>query len=337
MSYVDHAGLATAPGPLVCRDATLFAFRLQADAARLESECDRIFAQPTGGAVRARPLGSHVLLAFARLGQVVPLTAPYDTMGFVQEREAVLFVPVLATARPGRRMARRRPIPGRFGALSHAEIAGYVAMLLLDNPISIAAGREIYGYPKACGWAIFPAAERRDQAERDIAAASPAPVQPQDFAVDAFAFANSGAASQPGRHRLLTLTPSGDPAGRRLGGPRDLVRAAHGAGLGQRMAGRVLGLLGPQLPALTVRQLFLRQLRAAGGGLGADFQQVVDAPATVTRWGEAARLGSYRLQVEDLASQKTPADLGILSGQTASGVRLTFDFEVGPGRSLWGG
>ena len=31
MIYVDHGGLATAPGPLMCSDMTLFAFRLAAD------------------------------------------------------------------------------------------------------------------------------------------------------------------------------------------------------------------------------------------------------------------------------------------------------------------
>ncbi len=341
MEYVDHGGLATAPGPLTCRNTTLFAFRIEADRDALAAECSRVFAAPSGDAVLCEPLGEHVMLAFARLGEVVPETAPYRTMGFVEEREAVLFVPVVVRARRGPRgtPAPRRRVPGRIAELAHAHVAAFVAMIVLDNPLSIAAGREVYGYPKCCGWPVFPAAERVHPEEDAEAARSPAPVDPAGFALDAFAFRTYGAGSSPGRHRLLTLSRTGDAAGD-LGGPRDVVRAAHRRAVPRPDHRRVLAesvapWLGRHLPELTVTQLFLRQLRAAGGGLGADFQQVVAAPATVTRWRGARRIGEYRLDIERLASHGTPAALGIAAGQTVTGVRVAFDFRVGAGRSLW--
>lgn len=341
MIYVDHGGLATAPGPLMCSDTTLFAFRLAADRHALQVECARVFHTPSGRAVLCEPLGSHVMLAFARLGKVVPETPPYHQMGFVEEREAVVFVPVVVRARRGPRgvPAPRRRVPGRLAELAHAHVVAYVALIVLDNPLSIAAGREVYGYPKCAGWPIFPAAERVHPDEDEEAARSPAPVDPADFALDVYAFRRYGDGSSPGRHRLLTLSRAGHASGD-LGGARDVVRAgrrraAPRPGRARLAAESLAPRFARGLPALTVTQLFLRQLRATGGGLGADFQQVVAAPATVTRWHGARRMGAYRLDLEPLASHPTPAALGIASGQTVTGVRMSFDFRVGPGRSLW--
>ena len=50
-AYVEFGGLGSAPGPLQCDDTTLYVFGLQADHAKMDALCQRVFNTPTGGAV----------------------------------------------------------------------------------------------------------------------------------------------------------------------------------------------------------------------------------------------------------------------------------------------
>ena len=347
MSYVEHGGLASPPGPLKCQDATIWGFWVRADKDALARECERVFERPSGGAVRCDPVAPAALLLFARLGQVSSLSWPYTQVGNVPERETAVLVPVVVRSRRAPRPlpAPRRRFPNRIAELTRVRFAAFVTYMFLDNPMSIAAGREIYGYPKNWGWSTFP-----DDAQTppEGQPARPPDVPLGSLALDAFAIPQFAPLAMPARHRLLTLHPA-EPCAAPSAGARRVVALNSAAELAQWSRQRVAGTAGGSrrlneaasrilarwLPPLAVSQLFIRQLRAAGGGLGADFQQILTAPATVTRWNGAVTLPRHELTIGHLDSHPISDDLGIEDGHTLAEFRAQFDFSVGPATSLW--
>ena len=346
MSYVEHGGLAAPPGPLLCEDATLWAFLVRADSRQLARECKRVLEIPSNRAVRVYPLLPAVLLIFARLGTVTSTTCPYTLVGHVPEQEVAVFVPVVVRTRRGPRVmpAPRRRFPPRIGSLARVRFAAFITYMFLDNPMSIAAGREIYGYPKNWGWPTF-ADEPPEKHQGPFTTPRPKDVSLGSLALDAFAIPSFSPDATPDRHRLLTLTPDEEQTSRSGVALESPLAAAdwmreqvYGtAGRGRRLRAAILKRLEARLPPITVNQLFIRQLRAAGGGLGADHQDVLTAPATIKRgsWRHAGSLPAYDVQINELASHRIGYRLGIRSGPTIAAFKAQFDFTVGAATTLW--
>ena len=138
--YVDYGALMTPPAPFTSMNTSLWGFWARADAERIAQLCDKVFAQPTGGAVRARPLSDYLMLTWGKIGKVVSQTPPYDQRGGVAEPQVAVWIPV-ALRDPGSRQER---------------FAMFVPYLWLSNPMSLATGRELFGYPKSGGMPEFP-------------------------------------------------------------------------------------------------------------------------------------------------------------------------------------
>jgi hypothetical protein len=312
-SYVEFGGLASAPGPLACDDTTLYVFGLEADPAKLDALCRRVFREPTGGAVDLRPLGDHVILTFGVVGAIRPGLEPWHSMGAVREPQVGFWIPV----------ARVRE--ERDGDLEATHFAMFCAAMMLDNPISLLSGREDYGYPKTMGWATMPA-------DGDLTA---------PFTVEVFGM-DYGVGEQPARRPLLELTAVGDALSE--------VDLALGdmLALGEWIRDAIFG--GPGRPELGLRfavdfakalhdhavdQVFLKQVRATDDGRRADLQQVVVAPA-VTKNVRARQLEhDYDLTLHHLDSHPLHDELGLREQRVTLACRLDFDFLIEAGQVLW--
>jgi hypothetical protein len=132
--YVEWGALATVPGPLRCLRVRERGFVVEGDEDRLRALCDKLFAGPSGGAVRVKPFGHHLVLAWAEATTITSLTAPWDAMGSSPEGTLSIWVPV---ERQG------------------GDLSLVMAGIYLDNPISLPSGREMYGFPKAWGWPVM--------------------------------------------------------------------------------------------------------------------------------------------------------------------------------------
>ena len=231
-------------------------------------------------------------------------------------------------------LLRRRaglPIPQLLGA--------FIPYMWLDNPLSVASGREQYGYPKAWGWATFPG-----EPPRGLPGGEPS----SSFVLDVYGLARHSPETKAGRERLLEVTPTAagedftprhyDGLGELLlEGARELggdLAAALPEGVETALAGSlVAGLRGPNP---TINQLFLRQFRAPGDGTRASQQQIVRAGALPTRKGESRSMGPHRIEVAELASHPLGAELGVVGSPA---VRLPFtvemDFTVDEGAVVW--
>lgn len=348
-SYVEYGALATAPGPLRCERARLFCFLVRADHARVQHLCDRVFKEPTGGALRYRvPRLAPVILTFGTIAGLRSLHPAHADRGSASEPEAAIWLPTIAQHYEG----------GRY---IDEHLAIFMPYLWVDDPIAFASGREVYGFAKTQGWML-----RLEDPRRDLGARLPDP--PDSLALDVYGAAEYGVGAEVGRRRLITirrrsarrggdpvaggdagaegpdlaslvghfmseLDPDGELA---LAGParRSLGAARRPLGAARARAGALAELISAQV----VRHVFLKQIRDAEHGELAALQQVIEARSSVLpgslRWRRLA--GAYELGVDRLDSHPLEAELGLVYDQT---VRLAFVAEFGfrmePGVVRW--
>jgi len=315
-AYVNYGGLATCPSPVDCDDSRLFSFFLEADYERLDKLCDDVFAKPSRGAFDLRPLGRHVMLSFGVVGKIKPRLEPWSRMGYARERQVAIWIPVVA-------VQRRGPFP------IAASLGWFVPYMWVDNPLSLAGGREIYGYNKNLGRIRLPA-------NGDLGGLS----------LQAYGGNYSG--GQAGWRRLMEVDTNGN-GGCRRGEDRwndldSLVGEVQGAldhgrsGLvtlpelevPDEVFAEILGRSGPP-------QIFLRQFRSVSDGVVASQQQITDGGVTVKRLSGRPLLGDFEFKLHHLDSHPLTEELGVESQTTHLAFEIEMDFVLNDGRVLWQG
>jgi uncharacterized protein with NAD-binding domain and iron-sulfur cluster len=318
--YVEYGFLTTAPGPLRCRNTTLYGFWVKAGRVQLSRLCQAVFSEPSGGVVECHPILGHVLITFGVIGRIEPAPEPFDAMGHVTERQAAIWVPVLCQGPRGTPLA-----------------AVFVPFMWLDNPLSVASGREMYGYLKGWGWPRF-AGDGTDGSR-------PGSGMADRFALDAYGIERYGQDHQPERRSLLEIdrstartAPGRAEEGTRM---RDLGELASLSAetLGSTAETDRLGDLREAIESLLraeVPQIFLKQSRSIADGLQASEQQITVAPARVDPERLSAEvLGAHELVVHDLDSHPLADRLGLAGGPVALAFRVDMDFTIESGRVLW--
>jgi hypothetical protein len=287
--YVDRGNEPQAQ-PYRCDGATLYAFVVRADEAMLRlGVCDRLFNEPSGGRLRFRPASDHVVVGFAVIRRLSSTSAaePYT----FAEREAAVMVPLVEE---GSQQFYLTP-----------------AWMGVDHPHSLVLGREIYGFPKALGWAEV----------------SGRPAGATSMWLDALVPAGGELVRTRVVEAQRTQPEPGagwDSAAEAARGLRALFGAA-GLGEGLRLAlGAAGDLLRGALPLV-----FLKQLRDAADPRRACYQAVVTAEAQVRAFRGGGLLGTgWTLRAHpSLALGEEPI-------QPVGGAWLDIDFELGPGRTL---
>jgi uncharacterized protein with NAD-binding domain and iron-sulfur cluster len=334
-SYVEYGSLATAPGPLVCERARLYCFVLRTDRHRVQQLCDRVFAQPTGGARRyVVPRLAPVILTVGTIAGLRSLHPGHANRASASEPEAAIWVPTIAQHHDGRRYVEEH-------------LAIFMPYLWVDDPIAFASGREVYGFAKAQGWMPRLGDPRGGEDAR-------LPEPPETLAVDVHGVLDYSPSTEMGRRRLITICRRGLRRGSladvqpdaptegdtlaslvghvlvELGGsPEEPAPLSAGAMRSPTQAARARTTTLAELMAeQIVRLAFLKQIRDAEHGGLAVVQQVVEARSSVLpgslRWRRLR--GSYELSVERLASHPLEAELGLAGHQA---VRLAFAAEFG--------
>ena len=223
------------------------------------------------------------MITFGLIEGIRPQTAPFDAMGVVAERHAAIWIPVRCRGPEG------TPAVGVF-----------LPYLWLDDPISIASGREVYGYAKNWGWPRFAG---------DGITRSRTPGPPKRFQLDAHAIREYGrderaAAPAPARDHPLgparhaaRLGDAGRPRRPRRHGPLVAGDAVAGCATSSTTSATALADLRSLLRS-EVPQIFLRQFRDPSTPGAASQLQIVTAPARIVPGSFSARaLGGHRLDV----------------------------------------
>jgi hypothetical protein len=305
--YVDYGALMTPPAPFRSLNTTLDGFWAQADPLRLKALCQKVFAAPSRGAVTCRPISRHVMITWGVIERVVSQTPPYDQYGGVSEPQVAIWIPVVLRD-PTRALER---------------LAMFIPYIWLDNAMSLADGRELFGYPKSWGWLRFPGREAR-------------PV----WKVDAFGL-NYAPDALAARHPLLKVRRTGsvaDAAQMDLQSLEDLAgdMAKRLTGLDSFLEDVEVGIeLAQDILSARMRGVFLKQFRDVRDGTAAALQQVVEADYTIRRLKAGPVLSAHELTVHPLDSHPVRTELGLDSQTLELAYRVEMDFDVGGGRVLW--
>ena len=308
--FVDHGGNTTCPGPIALKNCTMWAFMLEADGAKMELYCRQLFDTPSGGAVTVRPLAPVMMMTIVDIEK-----GSFDDavrMGWSPERELAFWIPAL-------RIEQENGNP----IATHLDFV--LPYLVLDNPVAIASGREIFGYSKHKGWLALPGD----------------PGQPAGtLSIDLFATRTFGADSQEQRHRLLTLTPAGSAASPALASIRSLgdgARAllAHLAPAIERLHPGFSADSLAEFPEDRIPQLFLKQFRDISQGRNACYQAITETTGEITGFESLPEIVELDMVLEPLDSAAIAAEFGIAPQQRLRGAQLSFDMTINPGRVLW--
>lgn len=305
--YVDYGALMTPPAPFRSLGTTLYGFWAQADPVRVEALCQKVFSQPSGGTVTARPIGRHVMFTWGVIDRVVSETPPYDQRGGVSEPQVAIWIPVVL----------------RDPTTDHERFAMFIPYIWLDNAMSLATGRELFGYPKSWGQLTFPADGQPPVWKVDAFGL--------DYAPDALAaihplleVVRTGSLEQAIGHDLLSLEElARDMAGHLFAGGNLLDDLGLSVSVAEDIA------------AHRMRGVFLKQIRDVRDGLAAALQQVVEADYEILRLRARAILTEHELTVHPLDSHPVATELGIASQKLGLAYQVEMDFDVGSGRVLF--
>jgi hypothetical protein len=128
-AFVDFGPGLTAPPPVHCRKAVLYFFQLEADRAELDRLCCKVFQKASDPSIVCRPIDRSLTLVF---GDILWVGNP-DLNAAVAEKQVLIQVPVYFEV---------------GGVCGYGHFTPYI---WVNNPLSMAGGREVFGYPKGLG------------------------------------------------------------------------------------------------------------------------------------------------------------------------------------------
>jgi hypothetical protein len=286
----------------------MYAFVLQASNLEcLQAACDAQLNAPMGQPGRFRVLAPFVILSITAMDAVSSELAPFSNQGSLTEREAMFWIPVTDTKAP-----LLQPL------------SFHIPYTFLDNPIALAAGREIYGFPKDPADITMPAD----------------PATPGNFVVDALTVVAFSSNATLTRVALVQVAPPSTPS---PGGIiTDGMEAFEAVKRAVEDVGDVAHDLREAMEMLTsledhyMQTILLKQMRDITNGLLACYQAVVQAPLQVTRFEAFRLLDTCTVMLQSTASHPLPTSLGLAPIQTSLfAFWLRFDSRLPDGEVLW--
>lgn len=127
----DLTGTRSVP-PFVASGVRMFSFPVAAHISKLNDLCNKYLNDPAPNAHAWRPLGAMFYIQILQYDRLV--SQPYEDFGFIRQNELVFQIPIISPTKP------TLPNVGFFSAY-----------LVVDNPLSLTIGREVFGYPKTFG------------------------------------------------------------------------------------------------------------------------------------------------------------------------------------------
>jgi uncharacterized protein with NAD-binding domain and iron-sulfur cluster len=302
--YIEYGGRATAPPPFLSTEGNFRSFLVHGDEQKIADLVERVYNVPAEGKVVYKPMfGKHLLLQAGAFKKVSSQAPGFENWGYVDEAQISVWIPVEAG-----RMENGDFIGERIGMC--------VPYILVNNPMSYAGGREIYGYPKTLG--IF---------DPPTSVGDPLTVQ---------AFGGQfSPQSEAGWHRLFELRRTGTPP---APGP-----AVSDAWVSSEEAGETVPLFGAELidlfpewsllesiwRALTGKesiQVFLKQFRDAELAGKACYRTIVEGPIEYLNTKTRPSLDEWELVVDHLDSHPIDEELGLTTQTTRISFEGTMDF-----------
>lgn len=286
----------------------MFAFVLaSSDPSALQAVCDEQLNVPMGQLARFRVMAPVVTLTIAHTDVLRSAEPPFSERGTFSEQEATFWIPIVDTKAP----------PGV------QPLSFFLPYMFVDSPLALAAGREIYGFPKDPAHITMPS-------DPSVAGS---------FEVNALTVSTFGSQATVTREKLIRV----DVPATTLGRLEEDAKAAFDAvrmavrGLGDPMADLHAAMtLLPELEHHHVQAVLLKQMRDAANGRLACYQAVVQGPLQVTRFESFRLLHAHTVTLHSTASHPLTASLGLLPSQPSLiSFWVRFDSRLPDGEILW--
>jgi len=316
-AYVTRSGEACHQQPYACRDTQLYGFFVKGDAAAMQRRLvDPCLNQPSGGQTDYRVVSDYVLVSYAFAARGSSTLPPDSLIGWVPENSWTVWVPTVA-------------IKKEFGVEVAQRLAFFPAYICVDNSWSLAAGREVYGFPKGYGPVDIPAA---NQPPLRFAAATMALKRyaPDEEGVIAplMEIARTAEGTKDG-----AIWSDIETAFKMIA---DFWTARSGPVIlpGLNLAVDVFNLLRRE----EVPSVFLKQFRDAADGTRACYQAIIEAPSRVTKLHGGGLLpGTFVARAAEFASHPVRSDLGLVGSEVAAEFPfwVNFDFDIELGVEVW--
>lgn len=316
-TYVRRPAEVVHQQPYACLGTQLYGFYLRGDAATMQQRLvDPILNAPTGGRVDYRVLTDYVMVTYAFASRGTSLLPPDNGVGWVPEKSWTAWIPLVAVKK-------------ELGISVAERLVFYPAYICVDNSWSIAAGREVYGFPKSHGPLDIPKAGE----------------PPTAFSASALVMKVFGPNNEGEIAPLMQVTQTAQST-RSETRWRDLDEAvkaiAHmwSAHSGQWIVPG-LDLIVDILRLVTKEEVpgvFLKQFRDAADGTRACYQAIIEAGSFVTSFHSGGLLtGTYTATIADYDSHPLASDLGLAAGPVPLELAFeaNFDFTVRGGREVW--
>ncbi len=294
------------PPPYTCQNVMMYCFIVGGDKDKINALLDKTLNLPENNKTHYYAPTHYLMLTFVHMEKVIAGGA-FANRGFSSETELAIWVPTLA----------KKKILGEW-VIDPFAPKFFTPYLIIDNPVGLSGGREIYGYFKEYGQLKV--------------AASPETID--TMTVSAFTLKTYTPESKAGMYRLMTLTKIEDGEAPK-GQWNDLGDVFDHA----------MNHLNPHLPdiklpgglfKMSIPQVFLKQFRDIVNPEDACYQAVVEADARVDRFTGWLLPGRYSLRVNKLAGVPLADDLGLVGTQEPLfQYWLNLDMTLNNGKIIW--
>ncbi len=306
-AYLARGGEQELVAPCALDGSQFYVFLLKAQQAKLQSLIDRLFNQPSGGAVRYEAFWDHVALMFTHVDR---LSSADPAQGWAAYGDIAMWVPVLDH--------------GAGGLLPVFKM--YPVYMIVDNGSTMATGREVYGFPKEMGWFVEPQT----------------PEFLGDCAVDVLGYARTSTTQQITRTRLWTIQRTGDGSASTtpISDLESLVSELEKA-MKELFSSAEAGLiiaLNLIRDRFAIPALGLKQIRDIADPSRAAFQSIVEAPLALKKFRAASLLGErFSFDLADLATHPVAVETGLAIGpqNVSFAFWLYADMVLGTGTTNW--
>jgi hypothetical protein len=306
------------PAPFELDGARFNSFLYATDQKKLQDVCDKWFNIPSNGQVHYQPLLPVVLVTFADYQKSGPDVIPYKDWGYVKYREVIFSIFTVRLIKKGKVW-----LTDHVGAL--------VPYIFVDDPLVMAAGREVYGMPKMMANIQIP--EKLDGStlpQFSIDTLSTLKFNPNtpfhNMPIAAIK-QEKGSDEEKPPHRWKDMETAF----------KELKHLIFG---GDHITLPDFKLL------VEIEQIFLeqklpfsslRQLRSIDSSDTAAYQSIIDFYARMKRFDGAGLLhGNYPLELPENALFPIAEDLGLKNGQLADAAFwLEWDFNFETGTEVW--
>jgi len=316
-NYIQYGGrTTTAPMPGFCRDVDLNCFIVEADHAKLKALTDRAFSIPTRGKVQYIPICKYVMMSIGDLGNISSMVDPYHDMGYVHELQVSFWVMT----------ARVRPLGSGYIA---EDLAFFIPNMWVQNPVSLAGGREVVGYNKSWGKIHLPTGAAPDR-----------------FGLEAFGVKKFSPTSELTELPLIDVLRQGDGTSTKTRSwsslkelfdvmKQDFITMEKDAFLipGLQFAENLFD----DVYKMQIPQIFLKQSRSMADGLKADYQAIIKAPARINDLQSLIEMPDYHVTIHHQDSYPIFDDMGIKSQKSLLSFNVKMDFTIENGQVLWEG